>query len=101
MTIPGISRFLIPGLSIAMFAFTPAFAEAEGNNTYINGAVGIEDFDNDRQLKSKDLISLGLEHRYNMNWAAEIFYMDSSPRARGTGERCRPHSIWSRCPVLF
>jgi len=86
MKTPGISRLLIPGLSIALFAATPGFAEADGSNTYINAAVGIEDFDNDRQLKSKDLISLGLEHRYNKNWAAEIFYMDSSPRARGTGE---------------
>ena len=85
MTTPGISRLLIPALSITLFATTPAFAEADGSNTYINAAVGIQDFDNDRQLKSKGLISLGLEHRYNQNWAAEIFFMDSEPRVRGGG----------------
>jgi len=86
MKTPGISRLMIAGLSIALLAATPAFAKADGSNTYINGAVGIEDFDNDRQLNSKDLISLGLEHRYNQNWGVEIFYMDSSPKVKASGE---------------
>jgi len=87
MKSPRIIRFLLSALSMAFLVATSAFADNHGGNTYINGAVGIEDFDSDRQLKSKDLISLGIEHRYNQNWAAEIFLMDSSPRLKGSGER--------------
>jgi len=80
------SRMLISTLLTMLISASPAFAESEGSNNYINVAVGIEDFDNDRQLKSKDLISLGFEHRYDQNWAAEIFFMDSSPRVNGSSE---------------
>lgn len=73
--------FMLP---LFLITAIPAYAQSAGNN-YINLAIGNQDFDNDRQLKSKDLISLGYEHRYNQNWAAEFFLMDSSPRAKGGG----------------
>ena len=75
---------LISTLVAVMTGAVPAFAD--GSNTYINGSLGIEDFDNDRQLKSDQLISIGLEHRYSNGWGAEVFFMDSSPSGKnGSG----------------
>jgi OOP family OmpA-OmpF porin len=63
----------------------PVFAD--GSNTYINGSIGIQDFDTDRQLKTEQLISIGLERRYSNGWGAEIFLMDSSPSGKNnTGD---------------
>jgi len=76
-----ITTGLILGLSIAI----PSVADTHGANDYINLGIGIEGFDNDRQLKSEELFSLGYEHRYNSNWAAEIFITDLSPRPKGGG----------------
>ena len=77
---------LVSTVSLALFVVAPLQAESRGN-TYINLSAGIEDFDSDRQLKSKDLIALGLEHRYSVNWAAELFLMDSDPRLKGSNEQ--------------
>lgn len=79
------SRWLTCLIPLCLITTIPAYAE-NGANNYINLATGIEDFDNDRQLKSKGLISLGFEHRYNRNWGAEILLMDSDPRVKGGSE---------------
>ena len=79
------TKLPIIGLILGLMAAVPGFADSNGSNNYINLAIGIEDFDNDRQLKSKDFFSLGYEHRYGSNWAFEIFAMDSSPRPDGGG----------------
>lgn len=72
---------LISALVAVISGILPAFAD--GSNTYINGSFGQQDFDSDRQLKTEKLISIGLEHRYNNGWGAEIFWMDSSPSGAG------------------
>lgn len=64
-------------LAAVISGTVPVFAD--DSNTYINGSFGLQDFDNDRQLKTEQLISIGLEHRYNNGWGAEIFWMDASP----------------------
>jgi OOP family OmpA-OmpF porin len=72
---------LISILMVVMSGAAPAFAD--DSNTYINGSLGIQNFNNDRLLKSEKLISIGLEHRYSNGWGAEVFWMDSTP----AGER--------------
>ena len=81
------TKLAIYGLALGLIAAVPGFADSHGGNNYINLAVGIEDFDNDRQIKSKDFFSLGFEHRYNSNWAVEIFANDASPQPKAGGER--------------
>jgi OOP family OmpA-OmpF porin len=71
------SSLLISTLVAGMSGAVPAFAD--DSNTYINGSLGIQDFDHDRLMKSDQLFSIGLEHRYSNGWGAEIFWMDSSP----------------------
>lgn len=71
------TSLLVSTLAATIFGAVPVFAD--GSNTYINGSLGRQDFDNDRQLKTEQLISIGLEHRYNNGWGAEIFWIDSSP----------------------
>ena len=72
---------LVAGMSVAL----PALADS--SNTYINGSLGIQDFDHDRLLKSDRLISIGLEQRSSDGWGAEIFWMGSSPSGdRGTSD---------------
>ena len=79
------TSLLITTLVAAMSAVLPALAD--GSNTYINGSLGIQDFDGDRFLKSDRLISIGLEQRYSDGWGAEIFWMGSSPSGnRGTSD---------------
>ena len=78
---------LISALVTLLCSVSTVWAESADSNNYINFAAGIEDFDNDRQLKNKDLISFGFEHRYNQNWAAEFFLADSSPRVKGGSEK--------------
>ncbi|NNE63291.1 MAG: OmpA family protein [Gammaproteobacteria bacterium] len=86
MTCPKLSRWLFASLPALVLSTFPVLAETPGSNNYINAAVGLEDFDNDRQLSSRTLISLGFEHRYDQNWAAEVFLADSSPRIKGSTE---------------
>jgi len=74
------TSLLISTCVVLMSAVTPAFADA--SNTYINGSLGLQDFDHDRFLKSDKSITLGLEHRYNNGWGAEVFWIDSSPAGR-------------------
>ncbi len=79
------TSLLITTLVAGMSGGLPALAV--GNNTYINGSLGIQDFDQDRLLKSDRLISIGLEQRYSDGWGAEIFWMGSSPSGdRGTSD---------------
>ncbi|MFT5657597.1 MAG: hypothetical protein ACI9KN_000870 [Gammaproteobacteria bacterium] len=53
---------LVSTLVTVLIGGLPAYAD--GSNTFINGSLGLQDFDNDRQLKTEQLISIGLEHRY-------------------------------------
>jgi OOP family OmpA-OmpF porin len=76
------TSLLVSTLVAVISGAVPVFAD--GSNTYINGSLGIQDFDNDRQLKSEQLISIGLEHRYSNGWGAEIFWIDSSPSGRNS-----------------
>jgi OOP family OmpA-OmpF porin len=79
------TSLLVTALAAVISGTVPVFAD--DSNTYINGSFGLQDFDNDRQLKTEQLISIGLEHRYNNGWGAEIFWMDSSPSGRSnTGD---------------
>jgi OOP family OmpA-OmpF porin len=79
------TSLLITTLVAGMSGGLPALAV--GNNTYINGSLGIQNFDQDRFLKSDRLISIGLEQRYSDGWGAEIFWMGSSPSGdRGTSD---------------
>jgi OOP family OmpA-OmpF porin len=79
------TSLLITTLVAGMSGGLPALAD--GSNTYINGSLGIQDFDDDRLLKSDRLISIGLEQRYSGGWGAEIFWMGSFPsRDKGTSD---------------
>jgi OOP family OmpA-OmpF porin len=79
------TSLLVTALAAVISGTVPVFAD--DSNTYINGSFGLQDFDNDRQLKTEQLISIGLEHRYSNGWGAEIFWMDSSPSGRSnTGD---------------
>lgn len=80
------SLLLASGLTLGLTTSLTAYADSHGGNDYINVAIGIEDFDNDRLLKRDNLLSLGYEHRYNSKWAAELFLMDSSPRLKAGGK---------------
>lgn len=71
------------GVSVAVLAAMPALADE--SNIYINPAVGMQDFDNKRGLENKELLSIGVEYRFNQNWAVELNGMDSSPDIRNTG----------------
>lgn len=73
-------RMLVSGFAISMFSALPVFAE--DSNIYINGSLGLQNFDHDRNIKSEGAIILGIEKRYANQWGAEIFYMDSSPEGR-------------------
>lgn len=76
---------LVSILLTVLSGAAPVFAD--GSNTYINGSLGRQDFDTDRQLKTEQLISIGLEHRYSNGWGAEIFWIDSSPSgSKNTGD---------------
>ena len=79
------TKLVISGLVLGLITANTGYAESQGSNNYINLAIGIEDFDNDRQLDSEDFFSLGFEHRYDGNWAVEVFAIDSSPRPKGGG----------------
>jgi hypothetical protein len=57
------TSLLITILVAAMSGELPALAN--GSITYINGSLGIQDFDGDRLLKSDRLILIGLEQRYS------------------------------------
>jgi OOP family OmpA-OmpF porin len=79
------TSLLVSTLAVVISVAVPVFAD--DSNTYINGSFGLQDFDNDRQLKTEQLISIGLEHRYSNGWGAEIFWMDSSPSGQNnTGD---------------
>lgn len=79
------SKMMITAFAAALFSTSVGWAESESSNNYINFAIGMEDFDHDRGLKSEGIISIGFEHRYDQNWAAEFFLMDSSPSIKGSG----------------
>ena len=74
------SLLLISVSAATIFGAFPVFAN--DSNTYINGSLGRQFFDSDRQLKNEQSISIGLEHRYSNGWGAEIFWIDSSPSGR-------------------
>jgi OOP family OmpA-OmpF porin len=79
------TSLLVSTLAAVISGAVPVFAD--DSNTYINGSFGLQDFDNDRQLKTEQLISIGLEHRYSNGWGAEIFWMESSPSGQNnTGD---------------
>ncbi|MFA7553384.1 MAG: OmpA family protein [Spongiibacteraceae bacterium] len=66
------------GLATALTAAASVVA-AEKTNVYINPAIGMQSFDNQRNLDDEKFISLGLEYRFGPNWAVELNGMDSSP----------------------
>jgi OOP family OmpA-OmpF porin len=75
---------IFTGSAIALSVVLPAVADDRGGNFYINPAIGVQDFDGDRNLDSEGLISLGLEYRYGQHWAAELNVMDSEPESEST-----------------
>lgn len=79
------SKILVSGLALSLLSVSSIYAD--DSNTYINGSIGIQGFDNDRQIKDAGVISLGLERQFSKKWGAEIFYMDSSPDGKnGSGD---------------
>lgn len=54
----------------------------EMSNWYFNPAIGIENYDHDRDLDDAGVISLGLEYRYNDHWASELRISEASADAK-------------------
>ena len=67
---------------LAISSIAPVVAQ-EGNNFYINPAIGVQNFSSARELRNEEFLSLGLEYRYGEHWASEINLMDSSPDLSG------------------
>lgn len=61
----------IAALSAALTA--PAFAE-DDKHFYINPAIGYQDFDEKRGLEETETYIIGLEYRFNHNWAMEAVF---------------------------
>ena len=83
MTIDQTSRMLGLVIAIILLLAPPAFAESDDSNNYLSFSGGIElgegidDMDSNPQLKIDGITALGFQHRFNQNWAAELFLADS------------------------
>ena len=54
-----------------------ASASADEGRWYINPAIGLQNFDSERNLDDATTLTLGGEYRYNDRWATELRFLDS------------------------
>lgn len=86
MTTDKIFQRLGFAIAFMLFSVSSVFATSNSNNylnleggfELIDGTDDLDDPYNNEQMKMNGIISLGFEHRFNRNWAAELFLTDSS-----------------------
>lgn len=59
-----------------------ASVSANEGRWYINPAIGLQNFDSDRNLDDATTLTLGGEYRFNDQWATELRFLDSNADSR-------------------